>query len=198
MEEASESTGCWNRIVTRLDDFALWLVNQDEMGLEVVSESWVTQKFSRYLIAATYFGDGYLWGLAGLALILFGGQKGHNYVLIGLAVSIVNIAVFRLVKTLMERPRPVMLSSRPLKYRLIDDFAFPSGHATVAFGVAYVIAAAYPDLWWAWTGAYVASLLISLSRIFVREHYPSDVIGGAIIGTLVSALLLPLFSSVVF
>ena len=195
---AEESAGYWKRLLTRLDEFALWLVNRDELGLEVVSESWVTQKFSRYLVAATYFGDGYLWGLAGLALILFGGQKGHGYVLIGLAISIVNIAIFRLVKTIMERPRPVTLSARPMKYRMIDDFAFPSGHATVAFGIAYLIAAAYPDFWWAWTGAYLASMVISLSRIFVREHYPSDVIGGAIIGTLVSALFLPIFSSVVF
>ena len=195
---ATDKPSYWRRLVTRLDDFALWLVNKDELGLEVVSESWVTKKFSRYLIAATYFGDGYLWGLAGLALILYGGSRGHGYVLIGLAISIVNIAIFRLVKTLMERPRPVTLRSRPLKYRLIDDFAFPSGHATVAFGIAYLLASAYPGLWWAWTGAYLASFIISLSRIFVREHYPSDVIGGAIIGTIVSALLLPLFSSVVF
>ncbi len=195
---AEEKRGYWKRFITWLDEFALWLVNRDELGLEVVSESWVTRRFSRYLIAATYFGDGYLWGLAGLVLILFGGQKGHAYVLIGLAISIVNIAIFRLVKTIMERPRPVTLRSRPLKYRMIDDFAFPSGHATVAFGIAYLIASAYPGLWWAWSSAYIASLVISLSRIFVREHYPSDVIGGAIIGTLVSALLLPLFSTIVF
>ncbi len=193
-----ENSGYWKRVLTRLDEFAIWLVNKDELGLEVVSESWMTQKFSRYLIAATYFGDGYLWGLAGLVLILFGGQKGHNYVLIGLSISIINIAIFRLVKTIMERPRPVTLSSRPLKYRMIDDFAFPSGHATVAFGIAYLIASAYPGFWWAWGGAYAASLVISISRIFVREHYPSDVIGGAIIGTLISALLLPLFQGVVF
>lgn len=196
--EAEETSSYWGRLVTRLDEFALWLVNQDEQGLERVSEGWITRKFSRYLVAATYFGDGYLWGMAGLVLILFGGDKGHNYVLIGLSISIVNIAVFRLVKTLMERPRPVALQSRPLKYRLVDEFAFPSGHATVAFGIAYVLASAYPGLWWAWFSAYLASLIISLSRIFVREHYPSDVIGGAVIGTLVAAIFLPLFSSVVF
>ncbi|MBS3825421.1 phosphatase PAP2 family protein [Candidatus Bipolaricaulota bacterium] len=196
--EAEETSSCWTRLITRLDEFALWLVKQDEQGLERVSKSWITRKFSRYLVAATYFGDGYLWGMAGLVLILFGGDKGHNYVLIGLSISIVNIAVFRLIKTLMERPRPVTLGSRPLKYRLVDEFAFPSGHATVAFGIAYVFASAYSGLWWAWFGAYLASLIISLSRIFVREHYPSDVIGGAVIGTLVAAIFLPLFSSIVF
>jgi len=191
-------SGFWARLVDRVDEFALWLVKKDELGLERVSESWITRKFSRYLIAATYFGDGYLWGLAGLALILFGGDKGHNYVLIGLSVSIVNIAVFRLLKTIMERPRPISLQSRPLKYRMVDDFSFPSGHATVAFGIAYVLTMAYSQFWWAWFGAYLASLIISISRIFVREHYPSDVVGGAIIGTLVAAILLPLFSGTVF
>jgi len=188
----------WDSIIDRLDRFSLWLVQQDELGLERVSESPVLKRFSRYLIAATYFGDGYLWGLAGLAFILFGGQHGHNYVLLGLAISIVNIAIFRLVKTMMERPRPVTLKSRPLKYRMIDDFAFPSGHATVAFGVSFVITMAYPNFWWAGFGAYFASIVISLSRIFVKEHYPSDVIGGAILGTIVTAILLPIFSTLVF
>ncbi len=196
--EVEEGSDFWERLTARLNEFTFWLVRQDELGLERVSESWVTRKFSRYLVAATYFGDGYLWGLAGLALILFGGDKGHGYVLIGLSVSIVNIAVFRFVKTLMERPRPVSLRSRPLKYRLVDDFSFPSGHATVAFGIAYVLSVAYSGFWWAWFGAYLASFIIGLSRIFVREHYPSDVIGGAVIGTLVAAILLPLFSGIVF
>src|SRR6056297_3519099 len=116
----------------------------------------------------------------------------------GLGVSIINIAVFRLVKTVMERPRPVTLRSRPLKYRMIDDFAFPSGHATVAFGVSFVIANAYPELWWAGFGAYLASIIIGLSRVFVKEHYPSDVVGGAILGTLIAAILMPLFSGLGF
>ncbi len=196
--ENSEETGILEPLVRRLDRFSQWLVAQDELGMERISESPALKRFSRYFIAATYFGDGYLWGLAGLAMILFGGHHGHTHVLIGLAVSIVNIAVFRLVKTAMERPRPVTLRARPMRHRMIDDFAFPSGHATIAFGVSFIIANAYPHLWWAWMFAYVSALVISLSRIFVKEHYPSDVIGGAILGTLVAAILLPVFRTLLF
>lgn len=196
--ERIEWFGFIEPLVKRLDRFSLWLVNKDELGLERISESPLLNRFSRYMVAATYSGDGYLWGLAGLTLILFGGDPGHTYVLMGLAISIINIAVFRLVKTVMERPRPVTLKSRPLKYRMIDDFAFPSGHATVAFGVSFIVANAYPELWWAGFGAYFASIIIGLSRIFVKEHYPSDVVGGAILGTLVAAILMPVFSGLSF
>ncbi|MFW6049159.1 MAG: phosphatase PAP2 family protein [Candidatus Bipolaricaulota bacterium] len=196
--ENSDKARILEPLIRRLDKFSLWLVARDELGLERISESPLLKRFSRYLIAATYFGDGYLWGLAGLALILFGGGRGHTYVLIGLAISIVNIAVFRLVKTVMERPRPVTLRAKPMRHRMIDDFAFPSGHATIAFGVSFIIATAYPGLWWAWMFAYISAIVISLSRIFVKEHYPSDVIGGAILGTLVAGILLPVFRSLLF
>jgi len=40
--------------------------------------------------------------------------------------------------------------------------------------------------------SYAAAILIAFSRIYVGEHYPSDVISGAILGTLMASLLLPL------
>jgi len=189
----------WKIIVEALDKSSLWLVNQDERFLQSISNSRLLNRFSKVLLMATYFGDGYLWGFVGLYLILFGGARAHNYVLIGLAISIVNITAFRLVKTTLGRPRPLFQpKSFKMRFRVVDDFSFPSGHATIAFGVAYTIMQAYTHLWWAWLGVYLASALIGISRIFVQEHYPSDVLGGALIGTFVSAALMPYFESIVF
>jgi undecaprenyl-diphosphatase len=63
--------------------------------------------------------------------------------------------------------------------------SMPSGHATTAFSVAVAIGALWPALrpmMWCY------AVVIAVSRIIVSAHHPSDVLAGAIIGT-VGALL---------
>ena len=189
-------------ISRKVDDLSLRIAEMDERYLFRISESVFFKKLSKFLVLATYFGDGYLWGIIGLYLILFGGADDQNYVLMGLALSIVNIATFRLLKTMVERPRPMLALKKSippnrLKFRLIDSFSFPSGHATMAFGISYLISQAYPSIW-APLGAYLASAVIGLSRVYVREHFPSDVLAGAILGTFISIMLTPCFHGIVF
>lgn len=62
--------------------------------------------------------------------------------------------------------------------------SFPSGHTTQGFTVAAVIAAHYPDTWVQLT-CYGLATLSGLSRIGQDEHWTSDVLAGALIGTTV-------------
>jgi undecaprenyl-diphosphatase len=60
--------------------------------------------------------------------------------------------------------------------------SFPSGHAQIAFTVAAVYAGVYRDrLWVAWV-AYGAASMISLARVTLGRHFPSDVIVGGMLG----------------
>lgn len=68
--------------------------------------------------------------------------------------------------------------------------SFPSGHATrsMVFGIvlAYVLSERFPR------GCYLLFLypiLVSFSRIYVIQHFPMDVIGGAILGILLTGVL---------
>lgn len=68
--------------------------------------------------------------------------------------------------------------------------SYPSGHASRAaiFGIVlgYVLSERFPR------GSYlllVYPFLISVSRLYVLEHYPMDVIGGAILGILLAGML---------
>ena len=191
--------GFQEKIQDRLDGLSDKMNERDEAILKKISNSSILNKVSPVLIMATYFGDGYLWGLLAFFLITFGGQREQNYILIALAIAIINIALFKLIKASLRRPRPIIdFRKVKLRYRIIDDFAFPSGHATIAFGISFIVAQAYSGFIWAPLGAYLASAIIGLSRIFVKEHYPSDVIAGAMLGTLVSYLTLPLFKLMIF
>ncbi|MDD5435563.1 MAG: phosphatase PAP2 family protein, partial [Nitrospira sp.] len=64
------------------------------------------------------------------------------------------------------------------------DDSFPSGHTTQAFALASVIAEHYDDQWIDMT-SYGIATLVGLARIEQEAHFPSDVVAGAIIGTVV-------------
>ncbi len=175
-----------------LDTAITALFRWDEETLQAISEHPLLKPLSRVFLVATYLGDGYLWGGLSLGLILFGRPIDRTYVLIGLAVSIVNIAVFRAFKLIFARERPLFVSDS-LRSRLIDSYSFPSGHATVSFGLAWTISVFYPYLP-AQLATYFVAITIALSRVYLKEHYPLDVICGALLGSFVAAYLIPIFS----
>jgi len=94
-----------------------------------------------------------------------------------------------IIKRLIGRSRPFVdgldvWAYHPLSWH--PKFAsFPSGHATTAFAALVAIGAILPQaralLW-------IYAVLIGLSRVVITAHHPSDVIAGAIVGT-VGALL---------
>ena len=89
-----------------------------------------------------------------------------------------------ITKLFFARPRPL----HPLLYRE-ESFSFPSGHATFSF-IFYGMLAYFiwlTDLPKIWKYVFmiflvILSLAIGFSRIYLRVHYPSDVLGGFSLG----------------
>lgn len=179
-------------LARRIDAWIDETLHWDRRAVHAIAEHPALRRFARMFVTATYLGDGYLWGGLGLGLILFGRSVDRINVLIGLAITIVNVAVFRLIKVLIGRLRPMNDLPR-LRSRIVDGYSFPSGHATTSFGLAWVVARSYPLLV-VQIAVYVVAATISFSRVYVREHYPLDVLGGAILGSLVAVSLYPLFT----
>src|SRR5437016_1477825 len=63
--------------------------------------------------------------------------------------------------------------------------SFPSEHAAAAWSVAGVVAHEYPGLFTK-IMAYGLASLVSVSRVKARQHFPSDVVVGSVIGNLVA------------
>jgi membrane-associated phospholipid phosphatase len=62
--------------------------------------------------------------------------------------------------------------------------SFPSGHALFVWSMASVIAHEYPHPWVKWL-VYGTATVVSVTRFSGREHFPSDVVVGSVIGYLV-------------
>lgn len=183
--------GRWALMLYPLKGVLSRLTRLDERALDWISDSPHLAPFSRLLVSATYLGDGYLWG--GLALFLMlQGEADRRYVLIGLGISIINITIYTLIKLWFKRERPIPFPTF-LRSRVLERYSFPSGHSSVSFGVALMVTYFYP-FWWAQIGVYLVAAAVGLSRIYVREHYPSDVLAGAVLGTAITSFLLPLFA----
>ena len=115
--------GAWARLVNRFDLVIETFLRWDADTMLAISGHPALKRVSGVLVAATYLGDGYLWGGLALGLILFGRPIDRTYVLIGLGITIVSITLFRLFKILFNRPRPLLIVFG-LRSRLIDSHSF--------------------------------------------------------------------------
>ncbi len=184
-----------SRIGRALDRWAERVWTWDELATDAVSSSRLLQRFDLLLVVATYLGYGYLWGALALSLLVFGTKADHANVLIGLGVVIVSVFLSQAMKAFSGRPRP-QFHRRGFHHQFLTNASFPSNHTAAAFAVAYLVLRLYP--WWPNVVViYSIATLIGLSRVYLREHFPLDVVGGAVLGTWVSHGLLPLFARLV-
>lgn len=122
-------------------------------------------------------------GIVWLALALLqagrrreGGKRPLVRAAAGLAVE--SAVVNGPVKFMFRRTRPVYAGPRPLHLRTPRTSSFPSGHACAAFFGAALLRDGDP----LWPIYYALAVVVAASRIHVKIHHASDVIGGVAVG----------------
>ncbi|HDQ72976.1 MAG TPA: phosphatase PAP2 family protein [Chloroflexi bacterium] len=93
-----------------------------------------------------------------------------------------------LLKEIFAHPRPFDLTSG-INLIEIEGYGLPSGHAQSAVIVWGMIASEVREKW-AWVGAVALMVLIGFSRIYLGVHFPTDVLGGWLIGAFLLLLYL--------
>lgn len=89
------------------------------------------------------------------------------------------------LKNLVARTRPYeVIEGLTYLMKTPTDFSFPSGHAGCAFAAAGIMFRRLPGKYG--VPALILAILISLSRLYVGVHYPSDVLFGVISGIVIS------------
>ena len=123
---------------------------------------------------------GELWILLALCLVAVKRYRRQGWT-VALALVLDLICCNMLLKPLVGRIRPFavntaveLLTAPPL------DASFPSGHTAVSFAAVFALRGAGSPLW---KPALAVALVIAFSRLYLYVHWPSDVLGGALLGT---------------
>jgi len=118
-----------------------------------------------------------------LWLILFikGGKAGKITALaIIAAITFSDQFSSHFLKDIVGRIRPCnALSDVRLLVSCTDSFSFPSSHAVNNFTIAVLLLRVFKKYKWI---LLISAFLVALSRPYVGVHYPSDILGGAVIG----------------
>jgi len=107
----------------------------------------------------------------------------RNWEMIGVTLAgalVARFGVVEIIRFFYDRPRPFEVF-RDINQILFHEpgGSFPSGHAAFFFALAVVVSRYYFKTSLLF---YAAALSISLNRVAASLHWPSDIIGGAVIG----------------
>lgn len=121
-------------------------------------------------------------------LLILGGMISHDKTLVHKGVYVwetitISSAITLAMKYAINRQRPFNKESSIPKNCDGGGPSFPSGHTSFAFATATSLSFAFPK-WYVIIPSYLWAGTIGYSRMYLGVHYPSDVLAGAIVGTL--------------
>ncbi len=125
---------------------------------------------------------GTVWILLAVFLLLLKKQRIHGLsTACGLILDLVSCNLT--LKPLIGRVRPFVVNpSVELLVAPPLDASFPSGHTAVSFAAVFALKASGSPLW---KPALVWAILMSFSRLYLYVHWPTDILGGIVVGALV-------------
>jgi undecaprenyl-diphosphatase len=136
----------------------------------------------RVFTTASHVGDfSLIWhGIAVVRAVAKG--RPDQIVVLAVMLGAESLIVNQGVKRLFRRERPTTTGDDRLQVRKPKTSSFPSGHASSAAFAAMVLSGwdgpKLGMLWWK------IAAIVGISRAYVRIHHGSDVVAGAVVGTL--------------
>lgn len=134
--------------------------------------------------AITSFSDnGEVWIILGIVLLFFKKTRKLGFaVLTALLLKV--IFCDNVIKPLVARPRPFVENpAAKVLVELPSSYSFPSGHTSGSFCAAMALVFGRAKKW-LWIPSVVLASLIAFSRLYVYVHYPTDILGGIVLGVI--------------
>lgn len=153
---------------------------------EAVRQAWLDPVVKAF---TTLGNAGILWIVLSVAMLFWRPTRKAG-LLAGCALIFSLLFTNLGLKLIFTRPRPYTVVEGLIPLLTSGDpNSFPSGHTCAAFSAGLVWARTLPKTWMRRT-AVIQAVLMGLSRLYVGVHYPSDVLGGALVGTVCAMLAL--------
>jgi undecaprenyl-diphosphatase len=115
--------------------------------------------------------------------------RNQDTMIVVLGGAVLAVGARILIANAINRPRPFVADPSLHHVALpISTTSFPSGHAFLLFTVAGIIFFLGRHPWLGWLLLLMAAV-VSVARVVAGVHYPSDVLGGAILGLLLAKLV---------
>ena len=149
--------------------------------------------FDTVMIAFSLYGREVFWLVLIVCLLFFGDKEQRKTAMLLVLLFIILVPVGLTVKIFEYRTRPYeVISTTRLLVPTETDSSFPSGHTLFVAGGAALVWVRMKKRWAFPIALEAAS--VSFSRIYVGVHYPSDVLGGILLGVSVALLLMSYLS----
>ena len=148
----------------------------------------IADQFFKYF---THYGDGLMWAPLGIYCFFYK-RKYFIAVIAGVLISTI-LAQFLKRVVYPDELRPISYLSEIFPVHVVDGVtmrkvhSFPSGHSTTAFTMALIIAYIINRKAWSVILPLLA-FLAGYSRVYLAQHFPTDIFAGMCIG-IVSAIL---------
>jgi undecaprenyl-diphosphatase len=133
-----------------------------------------------------------IYALALLLMWVFGKEKMKYTVVFAVITTAIGLIINFILGHIYNEPRPFVTHKVHLLIKHAADASFPSDHSTFAFSIALAVLFRNRIIgFW----MLLFAILVGISRVYVGNHYPFDVVGSFVVSVLAS-LFVYKFSSI--
>lgn len=135
-----------------------------------------------------------VWHAVGLLRSIGSIERLQQALALSIALGIESLIVNQGIKRLFRRERPTTSGDERFEVRTPSTSSFPSGHASSATFAAIILSS--------FTGLPLVilwcsiALIVALSRVVVRIHHLSDIVGGIVTGAILGGIAVPIIRTV--
>jgi membrane-associated phospholipid phosphatase len=172
--------------------------DDDRFGPTVTAfDAWVDEQLERLrgvraadvvFESASHLGDwSLIWHLTAAVRGVTSERRSRQAFELAALLAVESLLVNQGIKRIFRRNRPTETGDERYNVRRPSTSSFPSGHASAAFFAAGVLSSLGGRR--SAIGWYSLAIVVAVSRVYVRIHHASDIVGGAVVGVVLGKLV---------